>query len=94
MHKNNKNSIMKKEFMTDGKKLKMQCEICEAYFSTKCSLNLHIASVHNEQKSYSCELCKNKFNQKGNLKTHMESVHEGKKSFKCDIFDYSCSKRE
>ena len=88
MHKNNKNSIMKKNFMIDGKKLKMQCEICEAYFSTKCSLNLHVASVHNEQKSYRCELCNTKFNQKGNLKTHIESVHEGKKYFKCDICDY------
>ena len=46
MHKNNR-SITKKESITDGKKPRMQCEICEAYFSAKSSLNLHIASVHN-----------------------------------------------
>ena len=65
MHKNNK-SITKTELITDGKKPKMQCEICEAYFSAKSSLNLHIASVHNKQnqKQYNCELCNAKFPQR------------------------------
>jgi uncharacterized Zn-finger protein len=86
MRKNNK-SITKKELITDGKKPRMQFEICEAYFSAKSSLNLHIASVHDKQKQYYCELCNTKFTQKGSLKAHIKSVHEGKKTFKCDICD-------
>ena len=64
--------------MTDEKKLKMQCEICEVYFSAKSSLKLHISSVHDKQKPYNCQLCNTKFNQKCNLKAHNESVHETK----------------
>ena len=81
MHKNN-NSDMKKEQISDGKKPELQCEICEAYFSAKTSLNRHIASRYDKQILYSCETCNSKFAQKGNLKRHIVSVHEGEKFFK------------
>ena len=57
MYKNNKNSIMKKEIETAGNRLKVQCDICDVYFSRKQGLNLHVASVHDKQKPYSCEIC-------------------------------------
>ena len=28
-------------YLNDGKKPNLQCDICKAYFSEKCSLNLH-----------------------------------------------------
>ena len=75
MHKNNKNSNMKKDFMNDEKKLKLRCEICEVYFAAKRSLNLHIASVHDKQKSYNCELCNTKFTQKVFSENSTQNTH-------------------
>ena len=77
MHKNN-NSDMKKEQISDGKKPELQCEICEAYFSAKTSLNRHIASCHDKQILYSCEICNSKFAQKGNLKDTQHQFMKGK----------------
>ena len=87
MQKNIKNSNRKKYVMTDGEKSKMQCEICGVYFTAKGSLKVHIASIHNKQKSYSCGFCNSTFLRKDNMKTHIKSVHEGKKPFQCDICD-------
>ena len=39
-----------KELTNYGKKPKLQCVICEAYFSAKCSLKLHVATVHDKQR--------------------------------------------
>ena len=43
MHKTKKNSVMKKELITAGKKPNFQCEICEVCFSAKRSMNAHVA---------------------------------------------------
>ena len=94
MHKNNKNSNTEKYFMTDREKSKMQCKICEVYFTANCSLKVHIASVHNKQKSYSCGFCNSTFHRKDKMETHIKSVHEGKKAFQCDICDNNYSTKQ
>ena len=70
---------MKKDFMTHGEGSKMQCEICEVCFTTKGSLKLHIASVHEGKKTFKCNICDYRGSLKKNLKRHIESIHEGKK---------------
>ena len=80
MQKNNKN---KKELVAHGKNLKMQCEICEIYLSTKGNLKIHIETVHEGKKSFNCSLCNTQLSSKRNLENHVAGVHEGKKPFAC-----------
>ena len=56
--------------------------ICDASFSQKGNLNVHIASVHEEMKPFKCKICDASFSHKATLlshkatlKRHIESVH-------------------
>ena len=53
----------------------------------KGNLNIHVASVHEENKQFKCEFCGYSCFLKSTLKIHVESVHEKKKPFKCEICD-------
>ena len=57
-------------------KASFQCEICKKYFTRKHSLNVHIASIHEENKPYQCEICAKTFTEKSKLNRHVVSVHE------------------
>jgi KRAB domain-containing zinc finger protein len=56
-------------------------------------MNKHVASVHEEKKTFKFDICDNSFSGKSQMKQHVLSVHEGKKPFKCDICDYSFSQK-
>ena len=68
---------------------KNQCSLCGKSFPKPSKLKLHIATVHEGQKSFECSTCQSSFKQNGHLKAHIESVHEGKKPFHCTICDSS-----
>jgi len=61
-----------------------KCELCEAEFKHKASLETH-RKAHNEkrEKNNACDLCEKKFHTKGQLKAHINSVHKQIKDFKC-----------
>ena len=58
-----------------------KCNICDANFASKQSLNLYVESVHDEIKPFNCNKCDSSFAQKQHLKMHIQSVHENKKSY-------------
>ena len=72
---------------------KPQCEICNATFTRKNDLKIHIATIHEGKKpeSVTCEICNTVFTQKKSLNSHIAAVHEGKKPYeigkepKCEI---------
>ena len=55
------------------------CNICDASFSEKGNINLHVESVHEGKKLFKCNDCDEVFSPKGNLKKHIDLAHEGKK---------------
>ena len=74
---------------------KFKCDICDANFQQKGTLNTHVKTIHEGKKKFKCDICSSKFGQKGNLNKHVAIAHEGKKQFKCDIcdtsFGYKCN---
>ncbi|WAR21156.1 ZN227-like protein, partial [Mya arenaria] len=61
------------------------CEICDAAFGQKASLQSHIR-IHTREKPYKCEICNASFGQKASLQSHIR-IHTGEKPYKCDICD-------
>ena len=55
-----------------------KCNICDASFSEKGSLNKHVASVHEGKKPFQCTICDAKFGARGTLNSHVRTIHEGK----------------
>ena len=60
------------------------CQLCNALFSRKENLNMHIKRDHGKKK-FQCLLCKENFISHSNLKIHIKGVHEGKTLLKCFI---------
>ena len=71
-----------------GKK-QFNCDLCNAFFGQKSSLNTHVAIVHEGKKQFKCDICDADFGRKGNLDAHVSTFHEGRKQFKCDICNAS-----
>ena len=57
-----------------------QCNVCQFYFLTKATLEMHMKSVHSIS---SCPHCKAKFATEEHLSNHVETVHAVKKTIKC-----------
>jgi len=85
-----------------GEKLSLQpkekivaCDFidCKSTFAEKYSLERHIKSVHNGEKSYECSQCLKKFSDKSNMKKHTESVHNGEKPYECSQCLKKCSEK-
>ena len=55
-----------------------KCDLCNAKFTSKHSLNGHIAAIHERKKPFKCDISEAKFTQKSNLDTHIATVHERK----------------
>ena len=56
-------------------------------------LKQHMASVHEEIKSFKCEICNYSCFKNIGLKQHMASFHEEIKPIKYEVCNYSCSKK-
>ena len=60
-------------------KKQFQCEICNANFGRKGTLDRHVGTVHEGKKQFKCDICNGSFGQKAALKNHVATVHEVKK---------------
>ena len=49
------------------------CETCDKSFTKKCSLQLHIKTVHMKEKNFQCEICDKSFGDNGNLQRHIKT---------------------
>ena len=54
----------------------------------------HVASVHEERKSFKCDICEYTCSQKSVMNRHVASVHTENKPFKCGVCDYKCSRKD
>ena len=61
---------------------------CQASFSNKQGMSLHISKTHLGFKLHKCQFCVSRFCNKFKLKKHIKEVHEGKKAL---VFQHSCS---
>merc|ERR1712110_843477 len=73
-------------------KLKMhKCLQCDASFSEKFKLNVHIKSVHEgikklyKSNQHRCSFCNGSFSRPSSLAEHIKSVHENIKDIKCEL---------
>ena len=61
---------------------------CKKSFYQKGHLNVHIPTIHEDNKDYKCDSCGKSFSEAGHLKKHIHTVHEGQKDHSCE----SCGK--
>ena len=52
---------------------------------SKCYLDVHKATIHEEKKPFKFDICDSMYTVKHNLDYQISLVHEGKKPYKCDI---------
>ena len=52
-----------------------KCDQCQAAFSEKTGLKVHIANKHGDE-TFRCECCDKKFGVKGNMIRHVKNVHD------------------
>ena len=71
-------------------KKKVQCPICENFFSNKSNLKTHISSIHNKILPFKCPYtnCEKKYSSNIRLNVHIRT-HTGIKPFKCNICNKS-----
>lgn len=66
-------------------KQNLTCELCGKDFDFKSKLNIHLNSVHLNNRPYPCVVCPMKFRTKSDYANHILYVHdlEGRKLFGC-----------
>ena len=64
-----------------------QCNVCNASFTRKQGLKIHINSIHEKKEPYKCSICDTSFTRRQGLKEHIDSIHEKIKPYKCNICD-------
>ena len=84
--KKTKTEFDSNETTTQDKEVRIsyKCEICDALFTQKISLQRHKISVHNRKKDFECETCGVFFALEFNLNQHIKGVHVGK-AINCDL---------
>lgn len=73
---------------------KAHCQICGHQYSSNHSLNLHMSSVHAQEKRFQCEYCGMKFGWSGCYERHIKSVHLQEKNYKCDVCGTAFARKE
>lgn len=69
-----------------------ECTVCSRVLTTKASLQHHIRSVHNAEKTHKCDVCSRMFFGICNLRRHIQNVHRGDKpienEYRCTVCTY------
>ena len=65
--------------------LQYNCSICDATFSHKNSLTMHIREVHEEKKVYKCNKCPSTFSYPKHLTKHFEESHTKMKEYILEV---------
>ena len=64
----------------NGDKRDFPCNVCNAQFRTKFSLQRHKETVHLKVKAWACDLCEKSFGEKRDMERHKKAVHFGIKN--------------
>ena len=67
---------------------------CDASFTEKGTLNIHVLSVHGGKKPFKCNICDTSFTAQGTLKRHMASIYEEMYCPLCTVEADSTTKRK
>jgi len=59
------------------------CNLCGKCLLTACSLERHVAAMHEENRPYSCEQCDKSFKTKDAYKKHQKT--HGEPKFHCEV---------
>ena len=62
-----------------------KCEVCQAVFSQKSDMEVHVSMVHEDKKPYRCGMCGVKYPEKHSLHRHMVVIHKAQSTSKCRI---------
>ncbi|KAL3283707.1 hypothetical protein HHI36_024007 [Cryptolaemus montrouzieri] len=71
------------------------CKSIHCYYQTtnKCTMEVHINSVHLGIKSYKCSLCEYQTATKSRLKDHINCKHLGIRNHKCTLCDFQTTQK-
>ncbi len=61
------------------------CEFCEAYYTDRAELEVHLKS-HTGKNPYICNVCQKTYSSSANLKKHVK-IHTSAKTYSCDQCD-------
>nr|XP_018907658.1 PREDICTED: zinc finger protein 425-like isoform X1 [Bemisia tabaci] len=67
--------------------LKPTCRYCKETFINKCSLQMHVQSMHSDLYQFSCTECNMKFTLRRTLVSHVRHVHGASRNHPCPICD-------
>ena len=82
------------DLSSDEGEVIFDCSLCDAIFEAKHEIEMHVKTVHKENKDCQCDQCGKVFNLKASLQTHIRFVHKKERNHKCPICDKAYKTRE